>query len=139
MNTPAPSAPPTTDDRLEAMEYLLGQTLLALEADSVTLHERIGRLEAAIDKIAPGSLPALSEEHENTTPFTMNDLGDWMQMSLERMRSHQSVSARQMVAIGELTARVLDLGESLVPELPPAISADVHAAVEKAKRPPAQG
>ena len=136
MPTPSPHIPPTADERLEAMEYLLGQILLSLEADSILLHQRIARLEAAVAKIAPGTLAPLPLEHQDPQPFTMNDLGDWMQTALLAMRSHRSVSARQMVAIGELTTRVLDLGESLVPEQPPEITSAVQIAVEKAKRPP---
>ena len=138
MNQTAPDTSPTTDERLEALEFLLGQTLLALEADSHTLHERIGRLEKVLTRTSPNALPPLSEEAECSEPFTMNGLGEWMQISLERMRAHRSVSARQMVAIGEVTARVLDLGESPAQEPPPAISTDAIAALERAKHRPAK-
>ena len=136
MEKPAPVSPPTADERMEAMEYLLGQILLALETDSFAIHERLARLESAIEKMAPGRLPPLSEESAGTDAFSMDALSDWVVFSLERMRSHRSASARQMVAIGELTARVIGLGESLTQEPPPAIGPDAHAALEKAKRPP---
>lgn len=134
MTTQAPTAP-ALELRMEALEFLLGQTLLALEADSVATHTRLNRLEAALKKTAPGALAPATEE-EDTEPFTLQSLGDWMQTALRAMRSHRSVTAQQMVAIGELTDRVLGLGESLAPEPPPAIAPAVHAAVEKAKRPP---
>ena len=43
---------PSHDQRLEALEYFLGQALLALEADSVATHARLDRLEAALKKAA---------------------------------------------------------------------------------------
>ena len=134
MDTQTPTTP-SHDQRLEALEFFLGQTLLAMEADSVATHARLNRLEAALKKTAPGALAPATEE-EDTEPFTLDALGHWMQTALRAMRSHQSVTAQQMVAIGELTDRVLGLGESLAPEPPPAIAPAVHAAVEKAKRPP---
>ena len=134
MDTQTPSTP-THDQRLEALEFLLGQALLALEADSVATHARLERLEAALKKTAPGALAPATEE-EDTEPITLDALGDWMQTALRAMRLHQSVTAQQMVAIGELTDRVLGLGESLAPEPPSAIALAVHAAVQKAKRPP---
>lgn len=134
MHTPTPSAP-TTEQRMEALEFFVGQALLALEADSVATHARLDRLEAALKMTVPGALAPATEE-ESTQPFTLQALGDWMQTALRAMRSHQSVTAQQMVAIGETTTRVLCLGESLAPEPQPAIAPAVHAAVAKAKRPP---
>ena len=134
MHTPTPSAP-TTEQRLEALEFLLGQTLLALEADSVATHARLDRLEAALKKTAPGALAPATEE-EDSQPFTLQALGHWMQTALRAMRAHQSVTAAQMVAIGEATTRVLGLGESLAPEPQPAIAPAALAAVAKAKRLP---
>ena len=131
----AQTTTPTHDQRLEALEFLLGQALLALEADSVATHARLDRLEAALKKDAPGALTPATKE-EDMQPFTLQSLGDWMQTALRAMRSHRSVTAQQMVAIGETTDRVLGLGESLAPESPPAIAPAVHAAVQKAKRPP---
>ena len=136
MPTQAPTAP-ALELRMEALEFLLGQTLLAMEADSVATHARLDRLEAALKKTAPGALAPATEE-ESTQPFTLQALGDWMQTALRAMRSHQSVTAAQMVAIGETTTRVLGLGESLAPEPQPAIAPAVHAAVAKAKLPPPQ-
>ena len=136
MHTPTPSAP-TTEQRMEALEFFVGQALLALEADSVATHARLDRLEAALKMTVPGALAPATEE-ESTQPFTLQALGDWMQTALRAMRSHQSVTAQQMVAIGETTTRVLCLGESLAPEPQPAIAPAVHAAVAKAKRPPPQ-
>lgn len=136
MHAQTPSTP-SQDQRLEALEYFLGQALLALEADSVAMHARLDRLEAALKKAAPGALAPATEE-ESTQPFTLQALGDWMQTALRAMRAHQSVTAQQMVAIGETTTRVLGLGESLAPEPQPAIAPAVHAAVAKAKRPPPQ-
>ena len=136
MHTPTPSAP-TTEQRMEALEFFVGQALLALEADSVATHARLDRLEAALKMTVPGALAPATEE-ESTQPFTLQALGDWMQTALRAMRSHQSVTAQQMVAIGETTTRVLGLGESLAPEPQPVIAPAVHAAVAKAKRPPPQ-
>lgn len=134
MTTQAPTAP-ALELRLEALEFFLGQTLLALEADSVATHAQLNRLEAALKKTASGALAPATEE-EDTEPLTLHALGQWMHTALRAMRSHRSVTTQQMVAIGETTHRVLGLGESLAPELPPAIAPAVHAAVQKAKRPP---
>lgn len=135
MHTQTPT--PSHDQRLEALEYFLGQALLALEADSVATHARLDRLEAALKKAAPGALAPATEE-EDSQPFTLQGLGQWMQTALRAMRSHQSVTAQQMVAIGEVADRVLGLGESLAPEPQPqpAAAAAALAAVAKAKRPP---
>lgn len=124
--------PSTTEQRLEALEYFLGQALLALEADSVAMHARLDRLEAALQKTAPDALAPATEE-EDSQPFTLQGLGQWMQTALRAMRSHQSVTAQQMVAIGEVADRVLGLGESLAHQPQPAAAAAVHAAVAKAK------
>ncbi len=126
---------PSHDQRLEALEYFLGQALLALEADSVAMHAQLDRLEAALKKAAPGALAPATEE-EDSQPFTLLGLGQWMQTALRAMRTHQSVTAAQMVAIGEATTRVLGLGESLAPEPQPAAAAAALAAVAKAKRLP---
>lgn len=136
MDTQAPTTP-SHDQRMEALEFLLGQTLLALEADSVATHARLDRLEAALKKTAPGAL-APATEGEDTEPFTLQALGQWMQTALRAMRSHQSVSAQKMVAIGEMTTRVLGLGESLAPEQHPEITPAVQLAVAKAQRLPGQ-
>lgn len=131
MHAQTPSTP-SHDQRLEALEFFVGQALLALEADSVAMHARLDRLEAALKKAAPGALAPATEE-EDTQPFTLQGLGQWMQTALRAMRAHQSVTAAQMVAIGEAADRVLGLGESLAPEPQPAIAPAVHAAVAKAK------
>lgn len=134
MHTQTPS---TTEQRLEALEFFLGQALLALEADSVAMHARLDRLEAALKMAAPGALAPATQE-EDSQPFTLQGLGQWMQTALRAMRSHQSVTAQQLVAIGDVADRVLGLGESLAHEPQPAIAPAVHAAVAKAKRPPPQ-
>lgn len=128
---------PTTDERLEAMEYFLGQALLALEADSQAVRARLDRLEQALVSATPGKVPPPSNDDENNPAFTMDALGNWIQICLQRMRTHQAATARQMVAIGELTERVIGLGASLTPEAPPPIGPAAQAAMEKAKRPPA--
>ena len=134
MHAQTPSTP-SHDQRLEALEFLLGQALLALEADSVAMHAQLERLDAALKKAAPGALAPATEE-EDSQPFTLQGLGQWMQTALRAMRAHQSVTAAQMVAIGEATTRVLGLGESLAPEPQPAITPAALAAVAKAKRLP---
>lgn len=106
-------------EQQQALEYLLGQILLSIEADSAAIRTKLQRLEDAITQIAPASLAPPGEAEEYDTPFTMDSLGTYMQTCLERMRAHQSVRAGQMVAIGQLTERVLSLGEHLnEPELP---------------------
>lgn len=133
MNTPAPHTPPTTEERLEAMEFLLGQMALTLEVDSIATQAQLARLERAITKAAPQALTPPTEE-ETAEPFTMDAFCGWMQRCLQKMREHQSATVRQMVAMGELTDRVMGLGEQLRAPTPPAIGTDVHAALERAQR-----
>jgi hypothetical protein len=136
--TPPTTTPATTEERLEAIEFLLSQTLLALEADSAAIHAQLARLQAAIHKAAPGAMPQPSSDDDESNPaFTMDALGQWVQTCLERMRAHQAATARQMVAIGELTERVLGLGLDPDAAHPP-IGQAAQAAMEKAKRPPAR-
>jgi uncharacterized protein YqcC (DUF446 family) len=136
--TPPATTPATTEERLEAIEFLLSQTLLALEADSAAIHTRLDRLQAAMRKAAPGALQQPSGDDDESNPaFTMDALGQWVQTCLERMRAHQTATARQMVAIGELTERVLGLGLDADAAHPP-IGQAAQAAMEKAKRPPAR-
>ena len=101
-----------------------------------SLREFLTRLEAAIEAIAPGKMPPLTEDEEDAEPFTLDSVGSHIQFCLERMRAHQSVRARQMVAIGELTTRVLSLGAHLSEETPPEIGEAAHAAMKKAMRQP---
>lgn len=136
MNTPErPSTTPTVEERLEAMEYFLGQLLLSIEVDSTAIRAHMQRLESAIVHTAQLPLSAPSEEEE-VPPLTVESVSSWMQLCVERMRAHQSVSARRMVAIGELVTRVASLGATLAEEPPPPIGADAQAAIGKAQRPP---
>jgi hypothetical protein len=121
------------------MEYLLGQALLALEADSAAQRDKAARLEAAINRLAPDALAPPSEEEQGDIPFTLDSLGAWVQTCLRAAREHQAMTARQMVAIGELTDRVLELGSALAPEPPPSIGPAAQLALSKAKRRPAAG
>lgn len=57
-----------------------------------------------------------------------------MQTCLERMRAHQSVRASQMVAIGQLTERVLSLGEHLSEPAPPEVGEAARNAISQARR-----
>lgn len=135
---PPPSArQATAAERLEAMEYLLGQALLALEGDSAAQRSKSARMEAAINQLAPGKLAPPGEEEKDEIPFTLGSLGAWMQVCLRSAREHQEMTARQMVTIGELTERVLTLGLTLVPEPPVPIEPATRLALAKAKRRPA--
>jgi hypothetical protein len=123
----------TPEERLQALEFLLGQALLTIEGDSAAIRARLDRIEAAVTRIAPDKLAPPSEEEQEEIPFTLDSLGSWMQTCLERMRAHQSVSARKMVAIGEVTERVLSLGEHLSEPTPPEVGPAARAAIEKVK------
>lgn len=131
--------PTTPAEQLQALEFLIGQALLSIEADNASLRARLDRMQAAIQRIAPDKIEPAGEEEEHETPFTLDSLGAWMQLCLERMRAHQSVTARQMVAIGEATDRVLSLGQHLSEPAPTAVGPDALNAIEKVKRhkPPA--
>jgi hypothetical protein len=129
----------TTAERLDAMEYLLGQALLALEADSAAQRDKAARLEAAISRLAPDALAPPSEEEQGDIPFTLDSLGAWVQICLRAAREHQAMTARQMVAIGELTDRVLALGSTLAPEPPLPIGPAARLALATATRRPAAG
>lgn len=139
MNAPErPSTTPTVEERLEAMEYFLGQLMLSIEVDSTAIRAHVQRLESAILHTAQLPISAPTEDEE-VEPFTVDSFCAWMQLTVERMRAHQAVSARQMVAIGELVTRVASLGASLGEEPPPAIGADAQAAIGKAQRPTPPG
>jgi hypothetical protein len=128
--------PLSPEERLQALEFLLGQALLTIESDSAAIRAKLDRIEAAVARIAPDKLAPPGEEEQDEIPFTLDFLGSWMQTCLERMRAHQSVTARQMVAIGELTDRVLSLGEHLSEPAPPEVGPTALNALEKAKRRP---
>lgn len=114
--TPPPDTKPTTTaERLEAMEFLLGQALLALEADCAAMRDKAARLEAALTQLAPRALKPPSEEEAHEIPFTLDTLGAWVQTCLRQAHEHQAMTARQMAAIEEATDRVLGLGEALHP------------------------
>lgn len=136
MENTAPNTPITADERLDALEFFLGNALLDIECDNVAIHDHLARLDAAINAIAPGKLAPPTEEEEDHEPFTLDSLGSGIQFCVQAMRRHKSVKARQMVAIGELTTRVLNLGSDLTPETPPAIGPDALSALRKAKRQP---
>lgn len=127
--------PTTPAEKIEALEFLLGQALLAIEADNSAIRARLDRLEAALQRIAPGQIAPYSKDEQLDDPFTLDSLGAWMQLCLERMRAHQAVTSRQMVAIGETTERVLSLGQHLSEPAPPEVGPTALGAIEKAKRP----
>ncbi len=135
MHTPAPDSTPTTAERLEAMEYFLGQALLAIEADSAAMRAQLNRLEAVLQRLVPQAIEAPTEEEDNDA-FTLDGLAQWMQACLKHMRTHQSVTARQMVAIGQLADRVVELGATLTEASPPPIGPDAQAALDQARRRP---
>lgn len=135
--TPPPSTRrATAAERLDAMEYLLGQALLSLEIDSAAQRDKAARLEAAINRLAPGALAPPSEEEQGSTPFTLDSLGAWMQTCLSSARERHAMTARQMVAIGELTDRVLEIGPAPAPEATPPIGPAAQLALSKARRRP---
>lgn len=129
----------TAAERLDAMEYLLGQALLAIEADSAAQRDKAARLEAALTRLAPGTLAPPGEEEQGDIPFTLDSLGAWVQTCLRAAREHQAMTARQMAAIGELTHRVLALGSALAPEPSPPAGPAARLALATAKRRPAAG
>ncbi len=137
-----PNTTATAEERLDAMEFFVGQLLIALEAESESQRARLARLESVIDAMLPGTLARLTAQEAadgEDTPFTVESFGRWMQICIGRMRAHGSASARQMVAIGELTTRILDEADGPTAAQEPAIGRDALAALAKAKRPPSPG
>lgn len=129
--------PPTVEERLQAMEFFLGQALLTLEADSCAIWDKIEQLETAISGRPPKGATLAAEDAEHAQDrFTMDSLGAWMQLCARQMREHQAATARQLVAIGELTDRVLSLGEHLAQEEPPEAGPVLRAALARANRRP---
>ena len=59
---------PTPAEQQQALEYLLGQILLGIEADSTAIRARLQRMEDALNRIAPNSLAPAGEEEEYDTP-----------------------------------------------------------------------
>lgn len=102
-------------ERIEALEYVLGQALFALEADSLATHARLNRLEEAVALIAPGAIGQLQEEDEQE-PFSMDGLASMVQVCLGAMHRHQSVSDQKIAAIADATGRILSLGKHLSAE-----------------------
>lgn len=140
MNESAPDTGPTPHERIDALEYVLGHALLALEADNAAKAARIDRLERALKQAAPEALPPPAED-ESDEPFTLDSLERWMGLCLQAMRTHQSLPARQIVAIGDTATRVLGLGDALGQEAQADAStrAAAHAALLKARhQPPGQ-
>lgn len=136
-NTPT-DTPLSIAERLDALEYVIGHALLALEADSVAKAERIQMLESIIRNAAPHALPPETAA-EADEAFTLDSLQQWVGACLQAMRNHQSLPVRQIVAIGDTATRVLGLGDQLAPLAPADAStrAAAHAALQKAQhRPP---
>lgn len=118
----------------QALEYLLGQILWSIETDSIGVRAQLQRLEDAVKRIAPARLAQPGEEEECSTPFTLDSLGAHMQACLERMRAHQHTRAQQMVAIGQLTERVLLLGGLQLEAAPPEAGETAQRAPDQAAR-----
>lgn len=122
----------TTEDRLQALEFVLGQALLLTEAASVAQAQRIKRLEARFAQLEP-----LPDDAQNEPPFTLDGLATWLTTCVQRMQEHQSVTPRLQAAISEASARVLSLGESLDPK--PAEAGPAHGQVEPQPGEPGRG
>lgn len=127
------TSPPTMSERLDAMEFVLGQMALLIEADHTAMQAQLYRLHTAVQAAAPMALPPPSAE-EGCEPFTVAALSDWLGLCVERMQAHQAATARQVAAIAQTAARLAGLGESLETPVPPGIAAAAHALVEKARR-----
>lgn len=127
-------SPPTCTERLDAMEFVLGQMALLIEADHFAMRAQLYRLQAAIHKAAPGALIPPGEE-EGCEPFTVAALSDWVQGCVERMAAHQAATVRHRAAIAAAAHRLAGLGEDMETPVPPEIAAVARAAVETARRP----
>lgn len=79
---------PTVQDRLSALEFVVGQLALAVESECAALRARL----------APGAASAAHEDDEGE-PFTVDGFTNWLDFCVQRMEAHRSASSSLRAAI----------------------------------------
>lgn len=79
---------PTVLDRLDALEFVVGQLALAFEADSADMRERL-----------PSRPANAGCEDGNAEPFTVEGFRGWLELCVQRMEAHKSAPAALRAAI----------------------------------------
>ncbi len=94
MSTDTPqhdSNAPTAEDRLDALEFVVGQLALAVEVECATLRAHLG---APVARSADAT-----DEDGDAEPLTADGLRRWLEFCVQRMEAHQSASAGLRAAI----------------------------------------
>ena len=94
MSTDTPqhdSNAPTVEDRLEALEFVVGQLALSVEVECAALRAHLG---APVARSADAT-----DEDGDAEPFTVDGLRKWLEFCVQRMEAHQSASAGLRAAI----------------------------------------
>lgn len=79
---------PTVLDRLDALEFVVGQLALAFEADSADMRER-----------CPAHLASAGHAGDEAEPFTVDGFRRWLELCVQRMEAHHSAPAALRAAI----------------------------------------
>lgn len=81
---------PTVLDRLDALEFVVGQLALAIEADSADMRVRL-----------PSHPTNAGCEDGNAEPFTVDGFRGWLELCVQRMEAHESAPAALRAAIAQ--------------------------------------
>ena len=108
MSTDTPqhdSNAPTVEDRLEALEFVVGQLALSVEVECAALRAHLG---APVARSADAT-----DEDEDAEPFTVDGLRKWLEFCVQRMEAHDSASKALQLAIQQSTRSVCSFGAPL--------------------------
>ncbi|SIQ00700.1 hypothetical protein [Pseudacidovorax sp. RU35E] len=101
MSTDTPqhdSNAPTVEDRLDALEFVVGQLALSVEVECAALRAHQG---------APATRSAdATDEDGDAEPFTVDGLRKWLEFCVQRMEAHGSASKTLQLAIQQSTRSV---------------------------------
>ncbi|WP_295542295.1 hypothetical protein [uncultured Pseudacidovorax sp.] len=104
MSTDTPqhdSNAPTAEDRLDALEFVVGQLALSVEVECAALRAHLG---APVARSADAT-----DEDGDAEPFTVDGLRKWLEFCVQRMEAHQSASAALRAAISQAARGIAGL------------------------------
>ncbi len=90
---------PTVQDRLSALEFVVGQLALAVESECAALRARL----------APRAASAARENDEGE-PFTVDGFTSWLELCVKRMEAHERAPAALRAAIAQAAHSIGALG-----------------------------
>lgn len=93
---------PTVLDRLDALEFVIGQLALAIEADSADMRARL-----------PSHPTNAGCEDSNAEPFTVDGFRGWLELCVQRMEAHKSAPALLRAAIAQAARDIAALSERI--------------------------